>query len=265
MEDLAPGFRFFPTEEELVSFYLRHRLDGDKDPLNRDIDRVIPILDIYDYNPWDLPQLSGDLCRGDSVHWFFFVPRKESEFHGGKPNRLTKSGYWKASGCLGYVYSLKDNRPIGLKRTMIFYQGRAPNGRKTEWKINEYKAIQTVTSSGGSHPELRNELSLCRLYKKSKCLRSFDRRPAKEVKIKEPEVQHAQATGDHHDPGATLTLPSLVVPPIEVVNYNFDDILSTPRIPFFADQCQTFQTSEHRISMDMDIDIGPLWDWQQLD
>lgn len=60
---------------------------------------------------------------------------------GGRPKRLTTTGYWKATGSPNHVYS-SDNRVIGIKRTMVFYSGRAPNGRKTDWKMNEYKAIQ---------------------------------------------------------------------------------------------------------------------------
>lgn len=56
MEGLAPGIRFYPTEEELVSFYLHHKLEGERDDLNRLMDRVIPVLDIYEYSPWQLPR-----------------------------------------------------------------------------------------------------------------------------------------------------------------------------------------------------------------
>ena len=55
MEDMAPGFRFYPTEEELVSFYLHHKLEREREELNRLMDRVIPTVDIYKFNPWDLP------------------------------------------------------------------------------------------------------------------------------------------------------------------------------------------------------------------
>ena len=42
---------------------------------------------------------------------------------------------------------------------MVFYKGRAPEGRKTEWKMNEYKAMAEVeeeeeaaaTFSNGGH------------------------------------------------------------------------------------------------------------------
>lgn len=55
MDDL-PGFRFFPTEEELVSFYLHNKLDGGRPDLERLLDRVVPMVDIYEFNPWELPR-----------------------------------------------------------------------------------------------------------------------------------------------------------------------------------------------------------------
>lgn len=56
MDDLPPGFRFYPTEEELVSFYLHNKLEGKREDLNRVMNRVIPVVDIYEFNPWDLPR-----------------------------------------------------------------------------------------------------------------------------------------------------------------------------------------------------------------
>lgn len=100
-----------------------------------------------------LTEISGDLCQGDH-EWFFFIPRQEREARGGRPNRLTTSGYWKATGSPGHVYSSGNNsRIIGGKRTMVYYEGRAPHGRKTEWKMNEYKAIDAeAPTSNTSNP-----------------------------------------------------------------------------------------------------------------
>ncbi|XVE96372.1 hypothetical protein REPUB_Repub02eG0215400 [Reevesia pubescens] len=189
MEDSPPGFRFYPTEEELVSFYLHHKLERKREDLNLLIDRVIPTVNIYDFNPWDLPQFSLYLCHKDPEQWFFFIPRQEIEARGGRPRRLTTNGYWKATGSPGCVYS-SDNRPIGVKRTMVFYKGRAPNGRKTEWTMNEYKAIDEAAASNDATPTLRNKFSLCRVFKKSKCFRSSDRRPPAGVQIREPAAHH---------------------------------------------------------------------------
>nr|GMD33353.1 NAC domain-containing protein 90-like [Ipomoea batatas] len=174
MEDMPVGFRFYPTEEELVSFYLGNKLRGERP----DIDLVIPVVNIYLHRPWELPQLAGVASYGDDEQWFYFMPGPENIARGGKPNRLTTEGYWKATGCPSLVFSI-NNRVIGEKRTMVFYTGRAPNGTKTEWKINEYKAVHGEASASAplSDLELRQEFSLCRLYKKPKCDRAFDRRP----------------------------------------------------------------------------------------
>ena len=47
---ILPGFRFHPTDEELVGFYLRRKVE--KKPIAIEI---IKQIDIYKYDPWDLP------------------------------------------------------------------------------------------------------------------------------------------------------------------------------------------------------------------
>ncbi|XP_039162353.1 NAC domain-containing protein 90-like [Eucalyptus grandis] len=173
MGELPLGYRFYPTEEELVSFYLRNQLEG----LRQDMHRAVPVLDVYDIDPWQLPSLAGQLCHRDTEQWFFFAPRQEREARGGRPNRTTASGYWKATGSPGYVYS-SDNKVIGVKKTMVFYRGKAPTGRKTKWKMNEYRAIQEeANTSNIAIPKLRHEFTLCRVYVISGSFRAFDRRP----------------------------------------------------------------------------------------
>ncbi|KAK3042610.1 hypothetical protein RJ639_000862 [Escallonia herrerae] len=58
-----PGFRFHPTDEELVAFYLRRKVE--KRPTSI---KLIKQIDIYKYDPWDLPSMSyfmevWTLCR----------------------------------------------------------------------------------------------------------------------------------------------------------------------------------------------------------
>ncbi|XP_073147761.1 NAC domain-containing protein 90-like [Henckelia pumila] len=173
MEEIAPGFRFYPTEEELVSFYLLNQLRLEK----LEINLVIPLVQIYQFEPWQLPMQCGELCRGDKEQWFFFVPRKENEVRRGRPNRTTVTGYWKATGSPSYVYAA-DRKVIGVRKSMVFYKGKAGSGKKTQWKMNEYTAI--LHDSHTSIPKLRDELSLCRVYVVSGSLRAFDRRPGAE-------------------------------------------------------------------------------------
>lgn len=98
--------------------------------------------------------LAGERCRGDAEQWLFFVPRQEREARGGRPSRTTGLGYWKATGSPGPVFS-PDNRVIGVKKTMVFYIGKAPTGRKTKWKMNEYKGIDE-TASVSTIPKVPN-------------------------------------------------------------------------------------------------------------
>nr|ALC79010.1 NAC transcription factors 33 [Manihot esculenta] len=268
MEDLPPGIRFYPTEEELVSFYLQNKLEGKRLDLILAMDRIIPVLDIYEFNPWQLPQYAGELSSRDPEQWFFFIPRQESEARGGRPKRLTSEGYWKATGSPGHVYS--NNRSIGMKRTMVFYRGRAPNGRKTDWKMNEYKAVQPDSSSSSStaaaSPTLRHEFSLCRVYKKSKNMRAFDRRP---VGVDEEIMRsHHQAAApasaiiqaDHHE--STTSSHDLQNPPMALERSN--SAAGSSSSEDHAPDINPSQTDETSSSL-MSLDTQPSWDWDQLD
>ena len=47
---MLPGFRFHPTDEELVGFYLKRKIQQRPLPIE-----MIKQVDIYKYEPWDLP------------------------------------------------------------------------------------------------------------------------------------------------------------------------------------------------------------------
>jgi No apical meristem (NAM) protein len=48
--NLPPGFRFHPTDEELVVHYLCPKVDGKTLPV-----LIIAEVDLYKFDPWDLP------------------------------------------------------------------------------------------------------------------------------------------------------------------------------------------------------------------
>ncbi|CAN0916838.1 NAC domain-containing protein 90 [Linum grandiflorum] len=200
-----PGFRFFPTEEELVSFYLHNQLEG---TIQEGLHQVIPVVNIYEIDPWHLPSVAGERCRGDTEQWFYFTPRQEREARGGRPNRTTGSGYWKATGSPSHVYS-SSNRVIGEKKTMVFYKGKAPTGRKTKWKMNEYRAIDGLSeSTSPPNPRLRKEFSLCRIYVVSGTFGAFDRRPL-EAAAATSSSTGAQVQSDV--PSSSAQVPAAVV------------------------------------------------------
>ncbi|KAK7404328.1 hypothetical protein VNO78_05130 [Psophocarpus tetragonolobus] len=163
-EIALPGFRFHPTEEELLDFYLKNMIIGKK--LRYD---VIGFLNIYHHDPWDLP----GLAKVGEREWYFFVPRDKKHGSGGRPNRTTEKGFWKATGSDRKIVTLSDpKRIIGLRKTLVFYQGRAPRGNKTDWVMNEYRLPD--------NSKLPKEIVLCKIYRKATSLKVLEQRAALE-------------------------------------------------------------------------------------
>ncbi|XP_008237527.1 PREDICTED: NAC domain-containing protein 82-like [Prunus mume] len=127
---LAPGFRFKPTDVELVQYYLKRRLLGKRLGF-----KVIAEVDIYKYDPWDLPDKSCWDC-GD-LKWYFFCPREKKYRSGNRVQRATEGGYWKTTGKDRSV--LYSGAIVGWIKTLIFHTGRAPSGDRTNWVMHEYR------------------------------------------------------------------------------------------------------------------------------
>eukprot|EP01018_Ginkgo_biloba_P005080 Gb_12202 [translate_table: standard] len=163
-----PGFRFHPTEEELVGFYLKKMVQGKLQNLS-----VIGMLDLYHYDPWDLPSLG----RLGEREMFFFVPRDKKYQNGGRPNRITASGYWKATGSDRQVRDNEHFKCIGLKKTLVFYIGRAPRGQKTDWVMNEYR----MPESSSLQEKPKKQVVLCRIYRKATPLKWLEQRAMKQA------------------------------------------------------------------------------------
>jgi hypothetical protein len=68
--NLPPGFRFHPTDEELVIHYLKRKADSVPLPV-----AIIADVDLYKFDPWELPgKLKQDQDHNPirSVSFFFY-------------------------------------------------------------------------------------------------------------------------------------------------------------------------------------------------
>ncbi|KAK4791822.1 hypothetical protein SAY86_032235 [Trapa natans] len=165
-EVMLPGFRFHPTDEELVGFYLKKKIQ--KQPLFVELIRQ---LDIYKYDPWDLPKMASNTGEKE---WYFYCPRDRKYRNSARPNRVTGSGFWKATGTDRPIYSSEENKCIGLKKSLVFYRGRAAKGVKTEWMMHEFRLpnfhnphhISPNCLADVVVPVAHDSWAICRIFKK---------------------------------------------------------------------------------------------------
>ncbi|KAJ8765387.1 hypothetical protein K2173_012084 [Erythroxylum novogranatense] len=151
---LPPGFRFHPTDEELVKYYLKRKV------LRKKLDpQVIGDIDIYKYAPWDLPNRS--CLRTRDLKWFFFCPREKKYAGGTRQNRNTGLGYWKTTGKDRPVYY--KSIVVGKIKTLVFHRGKAPKGDRTDWVMHEYRIEEKELADRGID---QDTYVLCVIFKK---------------------------------------------------------------------------------------------------
>lgn len=161
--ELPPGFRFHPRDDELICDYLAPKLGGKVGFSGRQPPMVD--VDLNKVEPWDLPVAASVGPR----EWYFFSLKDRKYATGQRTNRATVSGYWKATGKDRVV--ARRGALVGMRKTLVFYQGRAPKGRKTEWVMHEYRmepALDQSSSSNFSSNSKDEDWVLCRVICKKK-------------------------------------------------------------------------------------------------
>lgn len=152
---LAPGFRFHPTDEELVSYYLKRKVINKPFHFN-----AIGEVDIYKNEPWDLAAFSRLKTRDQE--WYFFSALDKKYGNGARMNRATGKGYWKATG---KDREIRRNMVlVGMKKTLVFHNGRAPDGQRTNWVMHEYRLVDEERDKSLAG---QDTYVLCRVFHKN--------------------------------------------------------------------------------------------------
>ncbi|XP_076887543.1 NAC domain-containing protein 104-like [Bidens hawaiensis] len=138
--NLPPGFRFCPTDEELIVHFLQRK--ASLLPYHPDI---IPDLDLYPYDPWDLDGKA--LAEGKKLYYY---SRRTQD-------RITTSGHWKSWACDEQIISSSSSKRIGVKKYYVFHIGEAPEGVKTNWIMEEFKLSNNASSSCSSSSNGRSK------------------------------------------------------------------------------------------------------------
>ncbi|WVZ68422.1 hypothetical protein U9M48_017360 [Paspalum notatum var. saurae] len=188
--NLPPGFRFHPTDEELVVHYLCRKVARQPLPVP-----IIAEVDLYKFDPWDLPEkaLFG------RKEWYFFTPRDRKYPNGSRPNRAAGRGYWKATGADKPIAPRGSCRAAGIKKALVFYCGKAPRGVKTDWIMHEYRLADADRAPGKKGSQKLDEWVLCRLYNK--------KNNWEKLAVKAEEMEAAAA--HHHRQSGEVTTESM--------------------------------------------------------
>ncbi|XVE72920.1 hypothetical protein DITRI_Ditri11bG0076600 [Diplodiscus trichospermus] len=149
---LPPGFKFYPSDEELVCHYLYKKVANEEV-----LKGTLVEIDLHTCEPWQLPEVA----KLNANEWYFFSFRDRKYATGFRTNRATTSGYWKATGKDRTVVDPRTQEVVGMRKTLVFYRNRAPNGIKTGWIMHEFR-LETP------HMPPKEDWVLCRVFHKSK-------------------------------------------------------------------------------------------------
>lgn len=213
-QGLPPGFRFHPTDGELITFYLASQVFN---PNAASFSPTIKIaqVDLNRCEPWDLP----DVSKMGEREWYFFSIRDRKYPVGLRTNRATGAGYWKATGKDRKVHG-NNNVLVGMKKTLVFYKGRAPRGEKTRWVMHEYRLDGQLSC----RQTCKEEWVICRIFHK--------------IKEKKPPIFQ----GHHMSSSYFLSPPSSPLPTFTAISPPLPSLLE-----FERDQIRQADVQNHQL------------------
>ncbi|KAF8019607.1 hypothetical protein BT93_G0329 [Corymbia citriodora subsp. variegata] len=231
--NLPVGYRFHPTDEELVDHYLKLKVLG-----FRDNTCIIPEVDICKWEPWELAQRFKEqsiIPSDDKVQeWWFFCPQMQ------RIQRSTCLGYWKKTGVDRTIKARDKDRPIGTKKTLVFHEGRSSKGIKTNWVIHEYHLLNDNLNELFPHYLTKNYV-LCRLKHKE-----TEKPEISSTQLKGGGVSVIRLDSDLHQPEHTNSFPEPWIQALGNSSINLIDLDSDLHQP------------EHEISFSEAVGNSPI-------
>ncbi|VVB18012.1 unnamed protein product [Arabis nemorensis] len=134
--NLPPGFRFFPTDEELVVHFLH---------------RKASLL------PWK--------ALGEGRQWYFYSRKTQ--------DRVTSNGYWGSMGIDEPIFTSSTRKKVGIKKYLTFYLGDSQtNWVMQEYSLPDSSSSSSRSSkrssraSSSSKPDY-SKWVICRVYEQN--------------------------------------------------------------------------------------------------
>ncbi|XP_021669567.2 NAC domain-containing protein 101-like [Hevea brasiliensis] len=133
LTELPVGYRFLPTDEELVTHYLMNKVLYK--PLPAHVAQDINASQFYSKPPNNIVTFSSG-----EREWYFFI-YLDADFLG--ENKAIRNvgdgiGFWKSSGQEKPICN-SDGNVFALRFHFTYFSGTLSNAKKTHWKMDEYR------------------------------------------------------------------------------------------------------------------------------
>ncbi|CAF1697361.1 hypothetical protein HID58_050616 [Brassica napus] len=147
---LPVGYRFHPTEQELILHYLLPKAFSSPLPSS-----IIPVFDVFFSHPLTFP---GD--QEERQRYFFSKKRQEVSSNDHRIKISSGNGYWKPIRKERGV--IVCGRTVGIRRTLVFYgtNNTSSSSNKTRWCMTEY------CLAGFSSTKVFGEWAVYKVYKR---------------------------------------------------------------------------------------------------
>lgn len=226
-------------------------------------------IDLYKFDPWQLP---GMALYGEK-EWYFFSPRDRKYPNGSRPNRTAGAGYWKATGT---DKSIGRPKPVGIKKALVFYAGKAPRGVKTNWIMHEYRLAnvdRSANNKGNTNNSRLDDWVLCRIYNKKGKMETHSNKTNNAIYVdKALTFVKGEADNEEQKP-KVLSIPLTMVEKNETMrngnyyNFNLDDNLSDDQSLQRGVQTYSSGFTEQQVVLSPDDKEvqSPALQWNELD
>ncbi|CAN7005487.1 hypothetical protein BRARA_C00597 [Brassica rapa] len=158
---LPVGYRFHPTEQELILHYLLPKAFASPLPSS-----IIPVFDVFFSHPLTFP---GD--QKERQRYFFCKKRQEVSSNDHRIKISSGNGYWKP------IRKERDitacGRTVGIRRTLVFRgtNNSSSSSNKTRWCMTEY------CLAGFSSTKVFGEWAVYKVYKRKEPKGRRQRKP----------------------------------------------------------------------------------------
>ncbi|PON81026.1 NAC domain containing protein [Trema orientale] len=155
---LPLGYRFCPTDEELLTYYLAKKVFKQPDMPPNNIQEV----NLYDYSPQELHEIYGAPNENELYVW----TRRETRYPNGVSRRTSRTagkGFWRTTITEKKIVD-ENGYIIGYKNALEYREGKG-KGTKTNWLMYEYIVTQNCASDTPQvKPRKIDEWVLCKIY-----------------------------------------------------------------------------------------------------